>query len=1019
MILSDFSISRPVFAWILMFGLIFFGALSFRKMGVNENPDVEFPTITVSYTYVGATPEVIEKDVVEPVEGVLVAMQGIRNISSTSDRGSARISLEFELDKDIDFALQEVNTLLSRAQRVLPNSVEAPVATKLNINDRPIMYLALSSQSLPLRELMLLFRDRIRDRLSTIDGVADVQAFGYHEPVLRIDIDAKKLTSLQLTASDVVNSIQREHSELPAGKFEYDSSEELIRVMGEASKISDFETMVIGRRGGAPNFKTTRLRDVAKITEGLENIRRISRVNGVLSLGVAVQKQRGVNAVTTADRVKERLAEINKTLPPDTSLMVNLDTTKFIRESIGELLFTLLLSAILTSLICWLFIGSWSSAVNILLAIPTSVIGTFIFIHQFGFTLNTFSLLALALSIGIIVDDAIVMLENITRYMQKGFDRVNASFKGAREVTFVVIATTVALVAIFIPIAFMEGIEGRFFFEFVVTIAIAVSLSSVEALTLAPMRCSQFLNITERSSFVGKALDRTINRTRTLYGILLNWCLDHRWTVVCGSVLLFAASLLSFRILPTELIPQQDQGSLFLTFQAPAGSSLSYTEAKVAEFEKIALAHPGVERVFTAIGGFGEGGQSNRGNGFIMLKERDQRTQDQFDIASDLRKAVLNIEGLRVFVRDSTGGQLAGRRGSPIEFTLNGPDPQEQRRLYLEFKKRMDTDTDIVDTRSDDVETLPEVHIIPDRERAAQRGVEILEIAQTINTMFGGSRVSQYTSGGRRFDIVAQLGEKDRDEMADVEPILIRNNRGELLPLKELVRFEKRDGPQIIFREDRQRGLRVDASVAKGVKVGEITSRVEGWAKEILPPHYFIKFSTTPQERLWETVLIMLLGLIVSYMILSSQFNSFIDPLLVFLAIPFGLTGSIFALLLGGQSLNLYSMIGILLTMGIVKKNSILLVEFANQLRDRGRDIRSALSEASSIRLRPILMTNFATIAAAIPPALALGPGAETRIPMALTVIGGVTLSVLFTLFVVPCTYSLVAPKRIKVLEEH
>ncbi|MCB0361664.1 MAG: efflux RND transporter permease subunit, partial [Bdellovibrionales bacterium] len=420
MSLSDISIRRPVFAWILMFGLIFFGILSFNKMGINENPDVDFPNVTISYTYDGATPEVIEKDILEPVEGVLVSMSGIRHMDSTAERNGGRITLEFELDRNVDFALQEVQTLLARAQRQLPESIELPTVSKSNADDDPILYLSIVAPNLNTRELMILFRDKIRDQFSTIEGVSEVRPFGYHEPQLRVDLDADKLEKYQLTADDVVESIKREHKELPAGKLEYDDQEDIIRVMGEAAQLREFQDMPISRRGGSPNFIPLRLADIAQVYPGVENIRRISRLNGEFAMGMAVQKQSGVNAVATADRVIEKIKSLNRNLPEGVQIKVNFDRTQFIRESVDELVFTLILSALFTSLVCWIFLGSISATLNILLAIPTSIIGTFIFIHLFGFTLNTFSLLGLALAIGVVVDDAIVVLENIVRHLEMG-----------------------------------------------------------------------------------------------------------------------------------------------------------------------------------------------------------------------------------------------------------------------------------------------------------------------------------------------------------------------------------------------------------------------------------------------------------------------------------------------------------------------------------------------------------------------------------------------------------------------
>lgn len=1017
MTLSELSIKKPVFAWILMFGLIFFGALSFFNMGINENPDVDYPTVTVDYGYAGATPAVIEKDVIEPVESVLVSMEGIRNLSSVAQRGTAQITLEFELDRNIDFALQEVQTLLGRAQRQLPDSLDAPVVTKSNAADEPIMFASLYSEQLSMRDLMILFRDQVRDRLGTVEGVAEVRAFGFHEPLLRIDLDANKLKRYQLTAQDIVDSIQREHKELPAGTLELDDKADLIRVMGEADQVEEFENMSISRRGGQPNFIPLKLKDVAHVYEGIENLRRISRIDGVFALGMAIQKQSGVNAVATADRVKERMAEINSELQ-GAGLKINFDRTVFIRESVNELVFTLILSAILTSLVCWLFLGSWTATTNILFAIPTAIVGTFIIIHQLGFTLNTFSILGLALAIGVVVDDAIIMLENIVRYMQMGYDRVNAAFKGSREITFAVIATTLALVSIFLPITFMDGIEGKFFWEFAVTISIAVALSSLEALTLAPMRCSQFLKLEERTTSFGKWFERLMESGKRGYTHWLERALKHRWKVVGLSLLFFSCSLFSLKFLPSEFAPAQDRGVLFLIFLAPDGKSMKYTSEKVAEFEKMARKHPAVARTFVAVGGFGQGGQGNRGNGVAILKDAGDREQTSAQVATELRKKASEIGGFRVIIRDRFGNSIGGRRGSPIEFTINGPSPDKQKELFGQIKDEMEKTGLMVGIRSDDVRELPEVQIIPNREKARAHGVDVAEIANIVNYTFGGNEVAQYTKGSRRFGIFVQLEEEDRQKIEDISPILVRNNRGELVPLKDVVDVVSTRGPESVYREDRLRGIRVDSSLAEGVKQGEAVKVIQEIAARLLPEKYFIRFSATPQDKIYDTAIIILLGLIIAYMVLASQFNSFMDPVIVYLAVPFGLTGSFMALLLGGQSLNIYSVIGILLTMGIAKKNSILLVEFTNHLRDKGVPLKEALLEACPTRLRPILMTTASTLAAALPPAIALGPGAETRVPMALTVLGGVSLSAMLTLFLVPCALSLLAPKRRQILIE-
>ncbi len=1012
MSLSEISIKKPVFAWMLMIAMILFGLLGFFQLGINENPDVDYPTITVNYVYDGATPAVIEKDILEPVESVLVSMQGIRNLSSTADRGNGTVTLEFELDKNVDFALQEVQTLLGRAQRELPGSVEPPVVTKSNAADDPIMYLSLFTEKLTKREVMILFRDSIRDQLSTIEGVAEIRAFGYHEPYMRIDLKVDDLKKYQLTPNDIFNSIQREHLELPAGKFEKGDEEKLIRIMGEATNTQEFKDMVISRRGGAPNFVPLQVKDVANVYEGIENLRRISRYNGTFAIGMAVQKQRGVNAVATADRVLAKLDELNKNLPEGVSIKPNFDRTQFIRASVDELVTNLILSAILTSLVCWLFLKSMSATINIILAIPTAVVGAFAFMYLLGFSLNTFSLLGLSLAIGIVVDDAIVMLENIVRYAVDGYEKLKASLLGSKEITFAVIATTLALVAIFAPITLMKGIEGRFFYEFAITLCIAVSLSSIEALTLTPMRCSQFLDIKGKGLLVHRMIDKTVSFLRSGYEKGLEFSLQNKFKVLFVSFAVFASSFFFLKKIPREFSPAQDSGVLFCIFLAPDGSSMDYTNGKVRQFEKIVGEDPNVLRTYVAVGGFGRGGQGNRGNGVVILKPKSERELSQAQVAAQLREKIKKIEGLRVFIRDRFGSAIGGRRGSPVEFTIRGPNPEKQKASYFAMLEKMKATGLMEGIRSDDVRDLPEIHIVPNREEARSRGVEIAEIARAINIATGGVVVGQYTQGGRRFDVYVQLSEEDRRAPDDIEGVFVRNNRGELVKLNDVVTFEKRNGPQNIYREDRFRAIRVDANLAEGVVVSQAIDAVEKIADEVLEDGYYIEFSQNLDDSLLNILFIIGLGLAIAYMVLSSQFNSFIDPIIVFLAIPFGLFGSLAGLYLFGQSLNVYSMIGIMLTMGLVKKNSILIVEFTNQLRDQGLESGEALMKACTLRFRPILMTTLATLAAAVPAALSQGAGSETRIPMAVVVLSGVSISAVFTLFVIPIFYQLFERKR-------
>jgi multidrug efflux pump len=1017
--LSAISIRNPVFAWMIMFSLILFGLIGYSKLGINENPDVDFPTLSISYNYEGATPEVVEKDILEPVESVLVSMQGVKNMNSTASRGSGRISLEFDLDKDIDFALQEVQTLLGRAQRLIPDSVETPTVTKSNAADDPILFLALTSKSLSPREMNLLFKNQIIDRLSTVEGVSEIRAFGSRDPVMRIDIDPKKLKELKFTISDVIETIRREHLELPAGKIEYDDRDESLRILGEGVKPSDFQNMMITRRGGRANYVPVKLSEVADITAGLENETRISRVNGIPSLSMPIFKQRNANAVSTADAIKLRVEEINKELPPETNLSVNFDRTTFVRLAIDELVMNLILSAILTSIVCWLFLNSFSATINILLAIPTSIIGTFAFMSYFGLTLNTFTFLALSMAIGIVVDDAIVMLENIVRYAKMGYNKVDASFKGSKEITFAVIATTTVLVAIFAPIMMLPGIEGRFFREFSFTLCVAVSLSSVEALTLAPMRCSQFLDINGKGTIVHRWVDAFVDSCNNFYEKVLKKSLQFKGTVTAIAFGLLILSIYSVRFIGKEFAPEADRGFLFVVFNAPDGKNLAYTNSKIKEYEAIISKHPDVARYIVTVGGGGggSGSGSNRGSGVIILKDLGERKQTQFQFAEELREQLKEIKGIRIIIRDRTGSNLGGRRGSPIEFILTGPDSQRQRELYKELEKEMEASGMMTGTRSDDVAELPEVHISPNRAAALSMGVDVKSISETVNTAFAGLAAAKYTDGGRRYDLFVQLKEKDKT-LDNLSELLVVNNRGEYVSINKLVDIKEAKGPQSLYRENRLQALRVDSNLKDGVVQSKAVDFVNEIASKILDKDYQIIFSKNLKDSMRDMILIMILGIVIAYMVLASQFNSFIDPFIVFMSLPFGLLGAFGALLVTGQTLNIYSMIGLLLTIGIVKKTSILIVEFTNQLRDEGKSVEESLLYACRTRFRPIIMTTFTTLASALPAAIMTGAGSETRIPMAVVVLGGVFLATIFTLVVVPCFYSLVSRNRRPILIE-
>ena len=1018
MSLSEISIKKPVFAWMLMASLIIFGGISFTRMGVSLLPDVDFPVISVGLNLLGAAPEVMETDVVDVVENALSTIQGVKLITSSSRKGSASVTLQLDLDRNVDLALQDVQAKISESMRKLPKELEAPTISKTNPDDAPIMWITLESDQHSLRELMQYTRDNIQQHFATTPDVGDINFGGYVDPNLRVWVSAKELNKYQLTVTDVISTIQNEHSEVPGGWIEEGGKEYTIRTLGEATSLAEFEKLPIISRGGAPNFLPIPIGKVAKVEQGLADIRRISRGMGKPAVGLGIRKQRGANSVKVAQDVRAKMHQLEKSLPQGMRLSVNFDSTRFIEESVHELNFTLILSAILTSLVCWIFLGSWSSTLNVLLSIPTSVVGTFIVLYFSGFTLNTFTLLGLSLAIGIVVDDAIMVLENIIRYREKGMEREKAALVGSKEITFAALAATLSIVAIFLPVAFMKGVIGRFFFQFGVTMTVAVLLSLLEALTLTPMRCAQFLEAGERTSRIGKLFERLLEVSRTFYANTLSWVIERPWRVIGTSLVFFFASLFTTKLLKKEFAPSPDQGRFMIRAQTPIGSNIHFTNDKFKEIESYFSKRKDLERYYVSVGGFG-GTDVNAGIIFVTMKPKGQRgiepslkrEPSQQDLMDLFRRDLNQISDLKVTVQDLSMRGMGAGRGFPFELSIQGPDWNELGRLSKELIKKMEESGLVTDLDSDYLVGMPELQVLPDREKAAQHGVSLGAIGQTVSALMGGIIVGQYSEGGHRDDIRLKILDEGGNRVERISRLKIRNNRGELIPLSSVVRIEESPSLLSVARRNRQRAVSVYGNIAKGKSQGEALDLALAQAKSFFPEGYRVEV-TGSSEDLKSTfqglLFALVLGLVVAYMILASQFNSYVDPLSVLIALPFSISGALLALLITGQSLNMYSMIGIVLLMGIVKKNSILLVDFTNQVREgQGKGVKEALREACPIRLRPILMTSIATIAGAIPPALAIGPGAESRVPMAITVIGGVLVSTVLTLYVVPCVYQL------------
>ncbi len=999
----------------LMIGIIVFGWIGFKNLGVSQLPDVDFPIVSVSVTWEGAAPEVMETEVTDILENAVMSVEGIKEVSSTSGQGQSQITIELDLNRDIDAALQDVQSKISQAQRNLPREIDPPVVSKTNPEDQPILWMALSGDR-PMTDLVRYVNDVLKDQFTTVAGVGDVRLGGYVDPNLRVWLNAKKMKEQEITVEDVLDAISSQHADLPAGYIDTGPREINVRVYGEATTAEEFGNLVIPSRVRAgPVWNGLKIKDIGTVEDGLADIRRISRSGGRPAIGLGIVKQRGTNAVGVAEAVKKKMKEVQTRLPENMHLEVVFDTTRFIKDSVHVLTQNLILSVILTSLVCFFFLGSFSATLNVLLAIPTSLLGAFFVIYFLGFTINTFTMLGLSLVIGVVVDDAIMVLENISRYQEKGFSRMQAAFVGAREITFAALAASIAILAIFVPVIFMKGMIGKFFYQFGVTISVAVMFSLLEALTIAPMRCSQFLDV-GHTTRIGKYVDGKMHKLNTWYRSSLELCLKHRVLVVILSTAVFVGSLGLFGVLKKEFVPSQDQSRFLVRIVLPLGSSMGATDEVFKKAEAFLMEQPAADFYYSAVGGFG-GGLPNQGNLFVTMKELDKRPlvngrrMTQADFMQVCRKEFNAIPGVqRAVIQDLSQSGFTAQRGFPVEFTIRGPEWGKLGEYSEEIMKQM-KDTGLMNDIDTDYRLgQPELQIHPDRAKAAAHRVDIHTIADAINATVGGVRSGKFTANGKRYDIRVRLAGKDRAEAADVGEIFVRNQVGEAVPLSEVVTYEEVPTLSSITRKNRERAISIYANPAAGTSQQEALNRVQEITKKVLPSGYHAVFSGGSQafkESGDSLKFALLLGIFVAYMVLATQFNSFIHPVTVLLALPFSITGAAFALYVSRQSLNLYSMIGLILLMGIVKKNSILLVDFTNERRRLGENVRTALLTACPIRLRPILMTSVATVAAALPEAFAKGSGSETIVPMAVSIVGGVTFSTVLTLFVVPCAYEI------------
>ena len=1000
--ITEACIEKPVFAWMLMAGTIVFGLVAATRIGISQRPDVDFPVINISVAWEGAAPEVVENDVLQPLEEAVIQVEGVKSLSATARQGGGNVSVELDIERDVDLALQDVTAKVQQAQRNLPRDIDPPVISKSNPEDQPILWLALSGP-FPRQALADYARYRGKERLQTIAGVGEITEGGSITRNLRIWVDAEALDARGLTVAEVIAALQREHVELPAGRIETAGREVNVRVLGEAMDLDTLRRIVV-RPGASPVY----LSDVALVEDGFEDIRRLARVNGEPAMGLGIRKQRGANAVAVAQAVRAEMERIAADLPEGMALGVNIDSTRFIEDSVHEIERELLIAVLLTALVCWLFLGSLSSTMNVVLAIPMSLLGTVAVIYFLGYTLNTFTLLALGLAVGIVVDDAIMVMENIYRHGEGGEDRVTAAREGTKEITFAALSATLAVIAIFLPVVFMEGIVGKYFLQFGVALVVAVSLSYLEAMTLAPARCAQMLSFEKsRQTRLGRAVDRTFVRLARGYGRVLPWALRRSGWVLAGAAAIFVGAIFVFRAMPKEMVPAQDQGLFTVRMTAAVGATLEEMDVYVRRADEFLRSRPEVRRVFGATGGFGGG--VNSAFLFVTLVDKSEREASQAELMQVARRELNSYPGLRASIQDPSLSGFSAQRGYPIEMSVRGSDWGQLVDSARALMVRMREAGVAVDLDTDYQLGMPELQIHPDRARAADLGVSVAEVATTLNALVGGVRVGKYSTGGRRYDVRLRLLAGQRSRPEDLARLRLRTASGELVPMSSLVKTEERPALQAITRRDRERAITIFGNPAPGVPQATALARTLELARDLPDGVRVVPTgaSATLGESFNSLFFALWLGIVVAYMVLASQFNSFLHPTTVLTILPISVAGAAFALAATGHSLNIYSLIGLLLLMGIVKKNSILLVDFTNQLKGRGRSTLGALRRAGPIRLRPILMTSAATMMAAVPVAMGLGAGSETRQPMAIAVLGGLIVSTALSLLVVPCFYYL------------
>ncbi|MFN9679128.1 MAG: efflux RND transporter permease subunit [Betaproteobacteria bacterium] len=1002
MSLFELCIRRPVLATVLSLLVVVIGVVSYERLGVREYPKIDEPIVSVSTTYPGASAEVIESQITKVLEDSLAGIEGVELMTSRSRSERSDIDVRFRITRDPDSAAADVRDKVARVRARLPDNVDEPVIAKVEADSFPLIWLSVTTGGRSAMEVSDYLNRYVRPRLSVLPGAADVRIFGERRVSMRVEVDRDRLAGYRLTVQDVEEAVRRQNVELPSGRIESRQREFNIVAATDLQTVREFENIIVASVNGYP----VRLRDVASVRQGARDERVIARFNGEPAINMGVIKQATGNPLELSQAVWSEVDKINETLPTGMRLTVSYDSSVFIQRSIDNVFRTIGEAVILVVLVIFFFLRNLRATLIPLVTIPVSLVGAFALMYAFGFTINTLTLLAMVLAIGLVVDDAIVVLENIYRNIEEGMDRVQAAIKGTKEIGFAVIAMTLTLVAVFAPLAFSTGRTGRLFVEFALALAGAVLVSGFVALTLSPMMCSKLLKHEEKHGAVYRLIERFLDGMTNGYARSLAWVLERRWTVLLGWLVVVAAGVWLFTLIRSELAPIEDRSVVFGRVQAPQGATVQYTSEALRSIET--MYETIQERsAYNAVAGFPT---VTDGNAILRLKPWEERSRKQQDIARELNQRFAQLPGVIAFaVSPPSLGQSF--RSLPIEYVIMAQIPYAALdRLVNQFIGEMAKYPGVQNLQTDLRLNTPELRVEVNRDKLADVGVSVQNVGLTLQTMLGGRQVTRFKNEGEQYDVMVQVAPRDRSTPNDISDIYVRARDGSMVQLSNVVDVKEGVAPQSLNHFQRLRAVTISGQVAPGYTLGQALQTMDETARRVLPQGTLTDLNGQSREfrdARGSIYLVFVLALVFIYLVLAAQFESFADPFVIMLSVPLSMTGALLALWWAGGTMNIYSQIGLVTLVGLITKHGILIVEFSNQLRERGEELFAAVKHASVLRLRPILMTTGAMVLGAVPLALAAGAGAESRQQIGWVIVGGLTLGTVLTLYVVPVVYTL------------